>query len=1137
GIAAVVNGVATLDVNNLPPGSNVLTAVYQGDEYNALSTSATVTEVVTRAASATSESVTTLLASNASSLPGQPVTLTALVSGAVPSGFVEFYSGAQLLGRVALADGLASLSVSSFPTGTAQLTARYEGDTLNTASTSAAIGVTVLRTSTVGLGVSSSTAQLGAPVTLTANVNGAAPGGVVNFYRGTTLLGSAPVAGGVATLVVTTLPLGATAVNALYSGDGANIASTSGVATVNVTPASTTTTLTTSSAIVAATANLTLTAKVSGTGQAGGLVSFYNGATVIGTAAISGGVATLTVNNLPVGNASLSAAYAGDAGNTASTSAVVAETVTAANVTRTAVDASSTSATYGTSVTFTATISGAGTPGGTVTFYNGATAIGTASVSSGQATLTIATLPVGTASVTASYSGDASHATSSAPAVAVAVTRAPTQLALASSAATAAYGVPVTLTATLTGASPGGIVTFFSGQTALGTATVVGGQASLTVDTLAVGTQTLEATYAGDANNTTSVATLSQTVTTAPTATTLSASQTSARQGDPVVLTVQVAANAKSQPGGLVTFYNGATVLGTASVVNGFAAITVSNLPVGASVLTASYAGDARTAASTSSAMVETIAAAPQNTTTTLVSSDNNVAQWAPFTLTATVAGASPGGLVTFLNGQIVLGTASVNGSGVATLVTNIRTTGTWPITATYGGDAASATSVSSPVSVKIKNGALPPAPPALPATTTELTSSTASALRGDPVTLFARVTASGPGPVPTGTVSFFNGTTLIGSASLASGQAALTLTNLAVGADQIRAVYSGDSAAASSTSSILSENISLAPSTVTLVPSATTITQGTGLVLTARVAGNVAPGGTVTFYNGATAIATVAVVNGLASQTFTNLPVGTRTLTARYNGDSNNALATSSSSTVTVTAALATSTVGLSTTPNTVQVGQPLTLNATVSGASPTGTVSFFNGTTLLGSAVLTGGTAMLSVTSLPPGGASVTAVYSGDAANKAGASAASAENVTAASTTTTLAVSAPTAAYGSPVVLTATVSGTGSPAGTVNFFNGATLLGSATLTNGQASLSVSSLPAGTDSLRAVYVGNTANTTSASAVVNETITLAPTSVALASGAAIAPNGALTVLVSGVNPGGSVVFMSGQTVIGIAAVV
>jgi hypothetical protein len=97
--------------------------------------------------------------------------------------------------------------------------------------------------STTGLVLSTSTASEQEPVTLTvtiASMGNGTPSGTVSFMEGTTLLGTAPVNdAGQATLILTNLPVGPHIINAVYSGDGNHMPSTSQVANLLITPAPT----------------------------------------------------------------------------------------------------------------------------------------------------------------------------------------------------------------------------------------------------------------------------------------------------------------------------------------------------------------------------------------------------------------------------------------------------------------------------------------------------------------------------------------------------------------------------------------------------------------------------------------------------------------------------------------------------------------------------------------------------------------------------------------------------------------------------------------------------------------------------------------------------------------------------------
>src|SRR5207247_1795870 len=145
------------------------------------------------------------------------------------------------------------------------------------------------------------------------------------------------------------------------------------------------------------------------------------------------------------------------------------------------------------------------------------------------------------------------------------------------------------------------------------------------------------------------------------------------------------------------------------------------------------------------------------------------------------------------------------------------------------------------------------------------------------------------------------------------------------------------------------------------------------------------------------------------------------------------------------------------------------MTFTATVSPSSATGTVQFFDGSTSLGSATLTGGSASVSTSSLSVGSHSITATYSEVCRSSCRTSAVFTQIVNQAATTTTVSSSPNPSTYGQNVTFTATVSPS-SATGTVQFFDGSTSLGSATLTGGSASVSTSSLSVGSHSITATY-------------------------------------------------------------------
>src|SRR5207244_4331886 len=131
-------------------------------------------------------------------------------------------------------------------------------------------------------------------------------------------------------------------------------------------------------------AAVTFTATVtsSATGTPTGTVTFQDGAATLGPGTLSGGTATFTTSGLTAGTHSITAIYGGDANFAGSTSPALMQTVNKV-ASSTSVASSNNPSIIGTAVTFTATVMAAatGTPTGTVAFNDGATVLGTSTLS------------------------------------------------------------------------------------------------------------------------------------------------------------------------------------------------------------------------------------------------------------------------------------------------------------------------------------------------------------------------------------------------------------------------------------------------------------------------------------------------------------------------------------------------------------------------------------------------------------------------------------------------------------------------------------------------------------------------------------------------------------------------------------
>ncbi len=236
---------------------------------------------------------------------------------------------------------------------------------------------------------------------------------------------------------------------------------------------------------------------------------------------------------------------------------------------------------------------------------------------------------------------------------------------------------------------------------------------------------------------------------------------------------------------------------------------------------------------------------------------------------------------------------------------------------------------------------------------------------------------------------------------------------------------------------------------------------------------------------------------NGVATATITPA-VGTYTVVANYTGTASqpnpNGTANSVSASQTLTVGKAAATVAVSSITALAPGGGSVTFTARVSATSgtPTGTVNFLNGTTILGSGTLNAGVATLTSTTLLSGTYAVSASYLGDTSFTAATSTTSAAVVirTPAATTLTLTSSALTAPVKTTITLTATLAtqATGTPSGSVTFYSGTTVLGTAALTNNVATFS-GTLPAGTSTLTVIYSGDTLFLTSTSNALTEAIT------------------------------------------------
>ena len=155
--------------------------------------------------------------------------------------------------------------------------------------------------------------------------------------------------------------------------------------------------------------------------------------------------------------------------------------------------------------------------------------------------------------------------------------------------------------------SPTGSVTFKQGETVLGTAPLVNGQATFTATFAKAGTFRIVANYSGDDNyRTRNSNAVVQIVNKYTTATHMYSNPNPSAHRQRVTFTATVSSTGPL-PTGKVVFKNGSTSLGSVDLVNGVATLAKSNLPLGSLSITATYDGDAESEKSTSPVLVQLV--------------------------------------------------------------------------------------------------------------------------------------------------------------------------------------------------------------------------------------------------------------------------------------------------------------------------------------------------------------------------------------------------------------------------------------------------------------------------------------------------------------------------------------------------
>ncbi|MET3960628.1 hypothetical protein ABIE44_000562 [Marmoricola sp. OAE513] len=818
------------------------------------------------------------------------------------------------------------------------------------------------------------------------------PNGTARASWGIEVISSATTATGASTVVVTPVDCSSISYTGATSGPNAGSANVS--------------------------AQLT---NLAGGSAAGRTVTFaLSGGGSVSAVTNGSGVASASLPlNGPVRAATITASVPGSSNfAAASTSAPFSVLV---NPTTTTVAPSNSTVTIGDPITFDATITPVvgSNPGGTVQFLvNGAALGGPVAVSGNTASVTVnntGAIGLGNHTVQAVYNGSALFGTSSSPTVPFRI-RVPLLGSTASLSVTpnsTVYGQGVTLSSHITTTSgsgnPTGTVTFKEGGTVYGSAPVNGsGDASIVVTDIPVGAHSITASYSGDDEyNSANSSPGSLNVAKADVTVTATTSDSSTVTGEAVDFGVSVAAVAPGAglPDGTVQLVvDGNNVGAPVALVGGVANFDpVTSLKAGNHTVAVAYSGSSnyktgndtlsQSVTKADTATVVTISPSPS-------SEDQNV------NITANVGAVAPGGgaatgLVSFTADGDPIGSAPLNpssGGAAATLQISTLAPGTHTIVATYDGDDDYNGSVSPGKNHTVIEGA------AIVATKTTVVSSQNPSVYGEFVSFTATVVdddevndgPDGAGDVPEGAVQFSIDGTDVGIPVEVGPDGTATSPLVASpepGDHTVIAAFIG-SPGWGNGGDFLAQSVEDASVGLTVTSSNASSNYGQAVTFKAKattpVDGIGNPDGHVQFRVDGVAVGGAVALDGdgeATSNAVSNLTPGTHTVTADYSGSAHFAPALAST---TQNVGKVGTTTALVAAPSTVNFGQTVALMATVTPAAtalgaPTGTVTFKDGSTVLGTSAVgangTNGKAVLSVSNLQGGTHSITATYSGSA------------------------------------------------------------------------------------------------------------------------------------------------------------
>ena len=804
---------------------------------------------------------------------------------------------------------------------------------------------------------------------------------------------------------------------------------------------------------------------------------------------------TLPAITVPV---TLSAGLSGTVTNTArisSTDALPAVTNDAVNVSAFTASALPSPQAYSQSVTYAATLPSSAT--GTVTFTIGGTTLCTATLPALSCTASNA--PVGTNTVTATYSGDSNFAPQTATTT-LTITKATPSFTEAAAPASIVYGAQDTLSVAGFPGGATGTVTFTSGGSTLCIASLPA-TGCQTATTLMAATYPVTATYSGDGNYNGGTATgASFTVTQASTSMSESAAPASIPYGNADTLSV---AGLPGGATGTVTFASGGSTLCVATLP-AVSCASPTTLSPATYPVTATYSGDVNHTGTTATGASFTVTQA--STTMTESAAPASVAYGTADTLSVSGLPVGATGTVTYTSGGSTLCIATLPATSCATSTT--LAPGVYPVTATYSGDSNYSGTTATGASFTVTKA------------DTSMTESASppSIGYGSQDTLSV---AGLPGGA-TGIVTFTSGGSTLCTATLPA-TSCQTSSTLTPGAYPVTATYPGDGNYNGTTATGASFTVTKADPSFTESAAPASVPYGTADTVSATGLPADATG-TVTFSSGGSTLC-AATLPVSSCDTSATLAPATYPVTADYSGDSNYNPATATGATFTVTRADTTMTEAAA--PASIAYGAQDTLSVTGLAGDATGTVTFTSGGSPLCIATLPAISCQTSAT-LAPNAYPVTATYSGDSNYKGATATGASFIVTKADSSFTESAAPASIPYGTADTLSVTGLA-GDATGRVTFTSGGSTLCFAELPTLSCQTSMTLAP-GTYPVTATYSGDSNYNGGTATGASFTVTQANTAMTESAAPATIPFGSQdTLSVSGLpgNATGTVTFTSG----------